>query len=149
MSVFVVSKFLLLLSNIYSNLNSLFHITNCTIKFKCPLRLLWLIVNLSKKIIDQFMGKSFHLNFSNHFNHIRNHLFAFSNVQLECFIVLFALFVVLSCSSPLRFSLIVLSNSKMLISILFISLENDLCILVHNLVRLSNNKGLFTFSSKD
>jgi len=48
MGVFVVSELLLLLSDIDSNLNSLANVTNSSVQFKCPLRLLWNVVSLTQ-----------------------------------------------------------------------------------------------------
>ena len=95
------------------------------------------------------MGKSLYLNFGNHFNHIRYHLFTFSDVELQGFVVLLTLFVVFGSTTPLRFTLVVLSDSQMLISILLVSLEDDFGILVHHLMRLSDDKGLLSLSSED
>ena len=50
-SVLVISKLLLLLSDINSNLDSLLHIANSAIELECPLGLLWLIVNLAQQVI--------------------------------------------------------------------------------------------------
>jgi hypothetical protein len=148
-SVFVVSKLLLLLSNINSDLDSLLNITDSTVQFECPLRFLRLIVNLPKEIVNEFMSECLNLDLGDHFNHIRDHLLAFSDVQLERLIVLLTLIVVLGCAAPLRFTLIVLGDSKMLINILFISLKNNFSILIHHLVRLGNNECLLSFSTKN
>lgn len=149
MSILVVSKFLFLLSDIDSYLNCLLDVSDSSIKLKCPLWLFRLIIDLTKKIVHKFMCKSFDLNFSDHFNHIRYHLFALCNVKLQSFVILLTLFVMLGSSAPLRFTFIVLSNSQMLIRVLLISLKNYFGILIHHLVRLSDNECFLPLSTKD
>ena len=80
MGIFIVSKFLFLLSYIYCNLDGLLDIAYCPIEFEGPLRLFWLIINLTKKVVYKLMCKSFDLDFGNHFNHIRYHFFSLGNV---------------------------------------------------------------------
>ena len=46
-SVFVISKFLFLLSNIHSDLHCLFDVANGSVEFKSPLGLFGLVVNLA------------------------------------------------------------------------------------------------------
>lgn len=149
MCILVVSKFLFLLSNINSNFDCLFNISDCSIEFESPLWFFGLVINLSEQIVNQLVSQGFNFYFGNHFNHIRNHLFAFSNIELQGFVVLLTLFVVLGCATPLRFSFIVLCDSQMFINIFLVSLQNDFGILIHDLVRLSNNKGLFPFATED
>lgn len=57
MGILVISKFLLLLSNIDSNFNSLFDVSNGSVELECPLRLLRDIVCLSHEVVHQFMSK--------------------------------------------------------------------------------------------
>ena len=52
MSVFVVSKFLLLLCDVDSNLDCLLHIANGSIQLEGPLGLLRLVINLAEEIVD-------------------------------------------------------------------------------------------------
>jgi hypothetical protein len=47
------------------------------------------------------VSESFNFDFSNHFNHIRDHLFSFSNIELQSLIVLLTLLVMFGSPSPL------------------------------------------------
>jgi len=115
MGIFVVSKLLFLLSNIYSYLYCLLDISNGSVQLKSPLWFFGLIINLPEQIINQFVSESFNFDFSHHFNHIRDHLFSFSNIELQSLVVLLTLLVMFGSPSPLRLALIVLSDSQMFI----------------------------------
>jgi uncharacterized membrane protein len=149
MRVLIVTQFLFLLCNVHCNLYSLFHVSNCSVELECPLGFLGLVVNLSKEIVNELMSEGFNLYFGDHFNHIRDHLFTFSNIELKGLVVLLALLVVFSSATPLALTLIVLSDSKMLIAIFLICLQNNLCVFIHYLMTLSNNESLLSLSSKD
>jgi hypothetical protein len=95
------------------------------------------------------MSQCFDLYFGNHLNHIRNHLFSLSNIELEGFVILLTFFIVFGSTAPLRFTFIVLGDSQVLVCIFLVSLQNDLSILIHNLVRKCNDECFFSFAAEN
>jgi len=55
---------------------------------------------------------------------------------------------VLSGATPHGLAFVVLSNTKVLIDVTLVDLQNDLRILVHFLMGLGDNKSVFTLASK-
>ena len=111
------------------------------------LRLFGNVVCLTHKIIDKFMCQSIKLSFCNHVDHVRNASLSLLDVKFESFCELLGLLVMLGSTAPLRFTLIILSDSQVLIDVSLVNLENDLCIFVHFLVRLGYDKSVLTASS--
>jgi hypothetical protein len=149
MSIFVVSKLLFLLRNIDSNLYCLLHISYSSVEFKSPLWLLWNVISLSHQVVDQLMSQCIYLDLADHLNHVRNLRLSFMNEELKSLLILLTLFIMLGSIAPLTLSLKVLSNLQVLLSVLVINFQNNFCVLVHFLMRLSNNERFFSLSRKN
>lgn len=147
MGILVVSNLLLLLGYVDSNLDCLLHISNSSVKFESPLRLFRDVVSLSHQVVHELMSQSVNLYLANHVNHVWNAALSLTNVKLQSFLIVVTLFVVSGCFSPLRNTFKELGNLEMLLHILLINFCNNLGILIHLLMRLSNDICLISSSS--
>lgn len=87
------------------------------------------------------------LGLRNHVDHVRDARLTLLDVELESLVVLLRFLVVLSCAAPLGLSFVVLGNAEVLIDVTLIDLQDDLRILVHLLVRLSDDESVLAFAS--
>ena len=110
MCVLVVAKLLFFLRNIDGNFDCLVDISDGTVEFECPLRLLGNIIGLSEQIVDELVSQSIHLYLSNHLDHIWNDTLTLLDVQFECLRVLFTPLIMLSSTTPLVLTLVILGN---------------------------------------
>ena len=149
MSILVISNFLLLLRDVDSNLNSLLDISNCSVEFEGPLWLLGDVVSLSHEVVYKFMRQSIDFDLAHHVYHVRDTAFSLTDVQFQSLLIVVTLLVVSSSFSPLGDALEELSDLQMLFDILFVNLGDDLCILIHLLMRLSDDVGLVSPSSSN
>lgn len=94
------------------------------------------------------MSKRIELSLGHHVDHVRDAGFAFLDVELERFVKLFGLLVVLTGTAPLRFSLVVLGNAQVLVNIAVVDLEDNLCVLIHLLMRLRDYEGVFSTAAE-
>jgi len=148
-SILVVTQFLLLLSDVNCDFDSLGNIADGSVQFESPLRFLRNIVTLTHEVIDKFVSQSFHFDLADHFNHVRNHILTLAHVELECLTILLTLLVVLGGFTPHGLAFVELSNLQVLLSVAFIDLQNNLGVFVHFLVRLSNNESFFSLATED
>jgi len=148
-SSFVVSKILLLSRNVNCNSHCLLNVTDCSVKLKGPLGLLGDFVSLTHQVVYELMSKRIELDLGDHFNHRRNHGFTFGHVQLESLAVLFSPVVMTSGFAPLGFTFVELGNLKVLIDISIVVFQYNLSVLVHLLMRLGNDEGIFTLATQN
>ena len=109
-SVFIISKFLLLLCDGDSNLNCL---TDLSGLFVQPESVLWFFgdtISFTHKVIDQLMRKCVKFDLGNHFNHFWNSALAILDVKFQSFAVLVRLFVMTGGITPLGFTFVKLGN---------------------------------------
>lgn len=149
MSIFVITKILLLRGDVDSDPDSLTNVTNGSVELEGPLRFLGSIVSLTHQVVDQLVSEGVHLDFCDHLYHGWDHLLAVAHVELEGLAVLLGAVVVTRGLTPLLFAFVVLGNLEMLFGVAVVVLKHDLGVFVHLLMRLSNHESIFTLSTKD
>lgn len=149
MSILIITQVLFLSGDVDSDSNGLANVSNRSVQFEGPLRLFRSIIGFSHQVVDQLMSQWVQLNFGNHVDHLRNHGFSLRHVQLQGLAILLSPVIMNGGSTPLLFTLVVLSNLEVFFSVSIIVLEHDLGVLVHLLMRLGNHEGIVTLASQD
>ena len=146
--VLVVAEVLFLLRDIDRDLDSLLDVADSSVQFERPLRLFWNVVGLAHEVVDKLMCERLDLDLADHLDHVRDLGLAFVDVEFERFLVVLALLVVLGGFAPLRLAFEELCDFEVLVDVLLVDSDDDVGVLVHFLVRLGNDKGLFSLASK-
>ena len=149
MSVFIVAELLFFLRNVYSNFDSLVDVSNRSVELECPLGLLRNIIGFSKKIVNELVRQSIHFDLSDHLDHIGNDALPLLDVEFECLRILLTSLVMLGGATPLVLPFIILGNLHVLVHTSIVNRKNNPCILVHFLMRLSDNESIFSLSTLD